>query len=265
MHSSRHNALAHLLHILGGTSSLASALSLSNFDSTASPGALSAACQAVFNAAIPACTVSDFEPAPACSKSCLAGLEQINAQVAFACSTGSSVDPNSLLGAFVAGQGIQLLCNVVVTTTTAVPRTTTLDPAAAPPTTMATAAVPAAATPLSSPAAAAPGSAAPQPSTTMTVAAPAASSRPPSSSRSASAPAAGRTGAGPASGVAAANPSRPTCSGGGTVGDGGSPFDAFSDQLCAKSRSGASSLRAGRGWRAVGFGAVGWAVAWAVS
>jgi hypothetical protein len=248
MHTLRLKALAQLLNILSG--SLVSAVSLANFNPVITD--LSLACKAVYEEPIPGCTDSDFQPADSCSQACLNGLSQIDVQVGSDCQN-ENVDPNSLLGKFIQGQGIQLLCDVSVTTTTEAPTQTTTvaqAPAATPPSPTMAGAPPAAANPAPASQASQPPSAAPQsPHPDSTVLPPADSMTSMQSARAsppnshASSDSSTRTSASKtALQNQNQNPSKPTCSGSSNSKDGGSPFDAFSDQLCAKSASSAGSL-----------------------
>src|ERR1700761_5993152 len=96
-------------------SPLAQAISLADFIPLLQ--GLPAACDAAYRAAIPGCVAGDFEPPYVCSQSCLNGLIQTNGQVTTACE-GVSVNPQSIVGLFLVGDGIQALCNVAVVTKT---------------------------------------------------------------------------------------------------------------------------------------------------
>jgi hypothetical protein len=91
-----------------------SAVALSDF--TPKTTNLPAQCNQVYCATIPGCTVADFQNS-VCSKSCLAGLVQINALVANNCQS-ADVEETSIIGLFKLGKAIQVLCNVAVVTTT---------------------------------------------------------------------------------------------------------------------------------------------------
>ncbi|QDS75905.1 hypothetical protein FKW77_002649 [Venturia effusa] len=95
-------------------SAQASAVALSDFTPKATN--LPPQCNAIYSAAIPGCTFDDFQKAM-CSQACLAGLVQVNAQVANNCQA-ADVEETSIIGLFKLGKAIQLLCNVAVVTTT---------------------------------------------------------------------------------------------------------------------------------------------------
>jgi hypothetical protein len=95
---------------------VANSVSLSDF--TPKITSLSSQCQAVYTTTIPGCKVSDFtNSAHTCSTSCLNGLVQINALVNQNCAD-DDVEETSIIGLFLLGQAIQLLCSVAVVTTT---------------------------------------------------------------------------------------------------------------------------------------------------
>jgi hypothetical protein len=58
---------------------------------------------------IPGCTTRDFGGGNTCSAVCLSGLDLINVEVNAACA-GASVSSDTLLGAFLQGQGVSILC-----------------------------------------------------------------------------------------------------------------------------------------------------------
>lgn len=87
----------------------------------------SVACEDVWQQQIPGCTVHDFESANQCSRSCLAGVEIINAEVLVACAD-AKVSENTLLGEFLLGDGVSAVCRQTTATakaTTMTPTTTT--------------------------------------------------------------------------------------------------------------------------------------------
>jgi hypothetical protein len=198
---------------------LTTAVSLSDFIPLLQ--GLPSACEAAYTATIPGCVAGDFESPYVCSDNCLQGLVTTNGAITTACK-GVSVDPQSIVGLFLNGDGIQALCNVAVVTTT---------------TSGASSAMPLFAT---SSGASQSGS-----MPTITMVAPMASSSSNSTSSSMSSPSrsvssmlktsksstSAKTSATAVADNAKPNPSKPNCSDQGST---GSPFDSFTDQTCEK-------------------------------
>jgi hypothetical protein len=210
-------------------SSLAQAVSLANF--IPFEQGLPTDCNTAYQAAIPGCVASDFESPYICSQACLNGLIQTNGQITTACK-GVTVNPQTIIGLFLMGEGIQALCNVaVVTKTTGIAQTTTSVTVPSSSNSYNPIVVPASGmslqpSPMSSP------------MTTITMIAP--SSVTPSSAmapatRSSSTLKTMTSSSSMKSTASAAaqqqNPSVPNCSNRGST---GSPFDSFTDQICEK-------------------------------
>lgn len=81
-------------------------LSLSQFQEI---GGFSDMCLNVWVQDIQGCTYRDFINGNSCSSVCLAGMQVIQAEVLMACA-GALVSSNTLLGAFLQGEGVAILC-----------------------------------------------------------------------------------------------------------------------------------------------------------
>ncbi|KIW03460.1 uncharacterized protein PV09_05229 [Verruconis gallopava] len=105
-----------IINLLLSWPTLVNAVALSDF--TPKITNLSPSCQTAYTTTIPGCKVSDFtNAAHTCSSACLNGLVQINALVNQNCQN-DDVSETSIIGLFLLGQAIQLLCNVDVVTKT---------------------------------------------------------------------------------------------------------------------------------------------------
>ncbi|OKL55830.1 hypothetical protein UA08_08928 [Talaromyces atroroseus] len=102
-----------LLSLLLVVDYAASSITLSQFEEIQG---FSSSCESVWQEAIPGCTKKDFandddnnNDNNTCSRSCLAGVNIINAEVLVACSD-ARVDSSTLLGQFLSGYGVFALC-----------------------------------------------------------------------------------------------------------------------------------------------------------
>ncbi|KAL1969280.1 hypothetical protein VTN77DRAFT_9472 [Rasamsonia byssochlamydoides] len=109
-----------LLLILSSVQYVA-AVSLSQFQQIAG---FSASCMAVWTETIPGCTTRDFSKSHTCSAICIAGLSAINEEVIQVCA-GARVSSDTLLGQFLQGSGVLLLCPNVGTDSTTTETTST--------------------------------------------------------------------------------------------------------------------------------------------
>ena len=66
-------------------------------------------CTEAYNTPIPGCTSNDFIDNHACSQSCVSGLIALTRLINSACA-GISTSPNTLIGLFFEGKGVQALC-----------------------------------------------------------------------------------------------------------------------------------------------------------
>jgi hypothetical protein len=85
---------------------LVASVSLSQFQEI---GGFSDMCLNVWVQHIQGCTYGDFINGNSCSSVCLAGMQDIQAEVLMACA-GAFVSSNTLLGAFLQGEGVAILC-----------------------------------------------------------------------------------------------------------------------------------------------------------
>jgi hypothetical protein len=82
--------------------------SLASFDQNQATE-LTPACNDVYTAIIPGCSVPDFLPTNACSASCISGLADIQTEAQAACA-GNVTPPNSMLMFFTNGDGVEEMC-----------------------------------------------------------------------------------------------------------------------------------------------------------
>lgn len=105
------------------------AIKLSDFQPYINHPTLTPSCLTVYTTEIPGCTRPDFAADTTCSSACINGLVAIQAQVYTSCADAQ--DDQRLIGQFLLGSGIPLLCPEVVIVTQP-PHTPTLLPTAVP-------------------------------------------------------------------------------------------------------------------------------------
>jgi hypothetical protein len=91
------------------------AISLSDFAPKSTN--LPATCNAAYTSTILGCTTKDFAAGNQCSVACLNGLVAINAIIQTSCKDVDAGE-TSMIGLFLEGRGIQVLCSVAVVTKT---------------------------------------------------------------------------------------------------------------------------------------------------
>jgi hypothetical protein len=84
--------------------------SLASFDENQAVE-LTPACNDVYTALIPGCSIPDFLPTNACSAACINGLTNIQTEAQAACANNLT-PPNSMLMFFTNGNGVQEMCTV---------------------------------------------------------------------------------------------------------------------------------------------------------
>lgn len=92
--------------IVETTATTANCITLSQFQQISG---FSDTCTTAYNTPLTQCTQSDFENGRSCSMSCVAMLEEVQALLATAC-RGTKAFPNTLIGMFFQGGGVQTLC-----------------------------------------------------------------------------------------------------------------------------------------------------------
>ena len=88
---------------------LAQSVNLSQFQQI---NGFPSACTKAYNTPIPGCTANDFTNDNPCSQTCVAGLMALTSLINSSCA-GISTSPNTLIGLFFEGQGVQALCPAV--------------------------------------------------------------------------------------------------------------------------------------------------------
>jgi hypothetical protein len=106
--------------------------SLASFDQNQATE-LTPACNDVYTALIPGCTIPDFLPTNACSADCINGLADVQTEAQAACAYDVA-PPNSMLMFFTNGDGVQEMCTVQKSL--AAPPTTLITSTVAPTTTV---------------------------------------------------------------------------------------------------------------------------------
>ncbi|MCJ1333557.1 hypothetical protein MMC10_010257 [Thelotrema lepadinum] len=89
-------------------------------------------CTKAYNTPIPGCTPNDFTNDNPCSQACVAGLMALTSLINSSCA-GISTSPNTLIGLFFEGQGVQALCPAVSSISVSTQPQTSAQPSAQPP------------------------------------------------------------------------------------------------------------------------------------
>lgn len=107
---------------------IAESVTLSEFQQI---NGFSAQCTRAYNTPIPNCTPNDFVNDNACSQACISGLEALTSLINTECA-GTSTSPNTLIGLFFEGKGVQALCPQGASTSPTIQPQTSSPPSASP-------------------------------------------------------------------------------------------------------------------------------------
>lgn len=114
-HSSPTTLLTTLL-VLSFLTTRTTAVPLSAFMPSLDPATLTPSCAAIYTSPIPTCTAADFSANSQCSSPCITSLVTLSTSIYNACG-GDTRNDQLLVGQFLAGNGIPILCKGVVVVT----------------------------------------------------------------------------------------------------------------------------------------------------